>query len=245
MTSRLGLFLAVGIATSAAACSGGSGSMSPTGPSGARGAQIAGRVSGVSMSSTASINGLSASPLTQTTTSSGSLKVSVNGTNIETNVDGTGHFTLNEVPSGTIVLNFTGRGVNASITLRGVSTGDQIEIEVRLEGSSARVESENRHRREGDGDDDDDDDGNDDNDDDNEGRNLPDGVIEIEGDVANLAGACPALTFRVSSRMVRTTGSTIFEHITCSGIKNATRLEVLGRPQADGVLVATKVEPED
>src|SRR5262245_53294594 len=50
VTSQLGLLLAVVIATSAVACSGGSDSMSPTGPSGARGAQIAGRVSGVNMS---------------------------------------------------------------------------------------------------------------------------------------------------------------------------------------------------
>lgn len=153
MTSQLRLFPAVVIAIWAAACSDGSGSMSPAGPSGARGAQIAGRVSGVSMSSTASINGLSASPLTQTTSSSSPLKVSVNGTNIETNVDGTGHFTLNGVPSGTIVLNFTGRGVNASVTLRGVSAGDQIEIDIRLDASGARVDSENRHRGEGNGED--------------------------------------------------------------------------------------------
>jgi hypothetical protein len=235
--SKLGFFLGLGIAIAAAACSG-SGS-SPTGPSGARGAQIAGRVTGVSMSSTASINGLSASPLTQTTSSSAPLKVSVNGTNIETNVDGTGHFTLNGVPSGTIVLNFTGRGVDASVTLRGVSTGDQIEIEVRLEGSGARVESENRHRREGNGEDDDDDD-----DENEEVRTLPDGTMKLEGAASSLSGACPTLTFRLESQMVRTTSGTSYEHIQCSGIKNGIELEVYGRMQTDGSLTATAIQPE-
>ena len=238
VTFQLEFFLAMGIAITAAACSG-SGSMSPTGPSGARGAQIAGRVTGVSMSSTASsINGLSASPLTQTTSSSAPLKVSVNGTNIETNVDGTGHFTLNGVPSGTIVLNFTGRGVNASVTLRGVSTGDQIEIEVRLDGSGARVESENRHRREGNGEDDDDDEN-------EEVRTLPDGTMKLEGAALSLSGACPALTFGLASKIVKTNSSTIFDDIRCSSITNMTRLEVLGRPQGDGTILATKVERED
>ena len=215
--------------------------MSPTGPSGARGAQIAGRVTGVNMSSTASINGLSASPLTQTTSSSGPLKVSVNGTNIETSVDGTGHFTLNGVPAGTIVLNFSGRGVNASVTLRGVSTGDQIEIDVRLENGGARLESDHRHRGDSDGEDENDDD----NEGDNEGRRLPEGTIEVEGAVSRLTGACPALVFALGSRAVTTNSSTVFDNITCAAIKNATRLEVVGRPQADGVLVATKVYPED
>jgi len=149
VTRRLGLFLIAVIAISTAACSGDSGSMSPTGPSGANGAQIAGRVSGVSMSSTAPVSGLSAtglsaSPLTQASSSSGSLKVSVNGTSIATNVDGTGHFMLDGVPSGTIVLNFSGRGVDASVTLRGVNAGDKIDIDVRLDGGGARVDSDRR-----------------------------------------------------------------------------------------------------
>lgn len=238
VTSRLGLFVAVALAVSAFACSGESGSMSPTSPSGARGAQIVGRVSGVSMSSTASLNGLSASPLTQTTSSSGALKVSVNGTNIETMVDGTGHFTLNGVPSGTIVLNFTGRGVNASVTIRGVNTGDQIDIDVRLDNGSARLESDRRHRRDGD-------DGDDDDDDDNEVRTLPDGTIKVEGNVVSLGGACPTLTFGLASKMVRTNSATVFDDITCSSIRNSIRIEVLGRPQADGVILATKVDGED
>ena len=129
---------------------------------------------------------------------------------------------------------------DASVTLRGVSTGDQIEIEVRLEGSGARVESENRHRREGNGEDDDEDD------DENEAvRTLPDSTIKVEGAALSLSGTCPTLTFGLASKIVKTNSSTIFDDIRCSSITNMTRLEVLGRPQGDGTILATKVERED
>lgn len=75
-----------------------------------------------------------------------------------------------------------------------------------------------------------------------EGNGLAAGIIEVEGDVSNLSGTCPSLTFRLAGRAVRTSSSTIFEHITCSAIRNASHLEVLGRPQADGSLTATGVE---
>ena len=239
MTSKFGLFLAAAVVLSAAACSG-SGSMSPTGPSGASGAQISGQVNGVSVSSTADVNGLSAGSLTQATSTSGSLKVSVNGTNIETTVDGTGHFELSGVPSGTIVLSFTGRGVNASVTIREVTTGDRIEIAVRIEGGGARVESENRRREDDNGDDDRDRNGN--NRDDGSEKRSSDGAMSIEGSVSTLSGSCPALRFRLASWTVVTNRATLFEHITCAAIKSGSRLEVQGRSQADGSLLATAVD---
>jgi len=70
------------------------------------------------------------------------------------------------------------------------------------------------------------------------------GVIEIEGDVSRLAGACPTLTFRLGSQTVRTTSSTIFEHIKCSEVKNGIELEVYGRMQSDNSLTATGIQPE-
>jgi hypothetical protein len=73
---------------------------------------------------------------------------------------------------------------------------------------------------------------------------APGGVIEIEGDVSRLSGSCPALTFRLGSQLVRTVSSTIFEHITCSGVKNGLELEVYGRMQSDGSLTATAIQPE-
>jgi hypothetical protein len=70
------------------------------------------------------------------------------------------------------------------------------------------------------------------------------GVIEIEGDVSRLAGACPALTFSLGSQLVRTTSSTTFEHIKCSEVKNGIELEVYGRMQGDSSLTATGIQPE-
>ena len=70
------------------------------------------------------------------------------------------------------------------------------------------------------------------------------GIIEIEGDVSNLRGGCPALTFSLGSQLVRTTSSTTFEHIKCSEVKNGIELEVYGRMQGDSSLTATGVQPE-
>ena len=70
------------------------------------------------------------------------------------------------------------------------------------------------------------------------------GVIEIEGDVSRLAGACPTLTFRLGSQVVRTTSGTIYEHIKCSEVKNGLELEVYGRMQSDNSLTATGIQPE-
>jgi hypothetical protein len=234
VTRRVCSFLGVVVAISAAACSGSSASM-PTSPSSVRGAQITGRVSGVSLASTAPLTSRGMTLVTQASTTTGAIKVSVNGTNIETNVDGTGHFTLNGVPSGTIVLNFSGRGINASVTLRGVNTGDQIDIDVSLNGGSARVDGERRNG---------DDQGEDDDDDDHDGDG--DGLIEVTGAVSNLGGTCPSLRFMVGSRSVKTSSTTAFEDIRCGGIQNTTRVEVKGRlDAADGLLAATRVEGED
>jgi hypothetical protein len=75
-------------------------------------------------------------------------------------------------------------------------------------------------------------------------QGSPGGIIEIEGDVSRLSGGCPALTFRLGSQLVRTTSSTIFEHIKCSEVKNGSELEVYGRMQGDSSLTATGIQPE-
>jgi hypothetical protein len=79
-----------------------------------------------------------------TTLAERSVTVRVMGTDISTTTDGQGRFTLNGVPGGTIQLQFTGPGVNATVTLAGVSESDQIEITVRINGSNARLDSERR-----------------------------------------------------------------------------------------------------
>lgn len=126
------------IATTAACGGNASGSLSPTGPSaGGTGTVITGKVSGMN----AAVTTDSFAPR-----ATGSLKVTISGTDISTTVDGTGQFTLTGVPPGDVTLQFTGAGVSATIKLSGVTTGDQIHIEVTLNGTGARLDSESRHR---------------------------------------------------------------------------------------------------
>jgi hypothetical protein len=217
------VILAAALAAAVAACNG-----SPTGPSGG-GAQISGRVTNVgSVGSRSSVSGLTAlTTSTSTVASNGSstLKVTINGTNISSEIDGGGRFELNGVPPGTVEMTFSGEGVSATLRLSGIEEGDHIEIEVRLDGNRITVESE---RRENDDDDDDD--------------NEDEDGLEMEGTVSGLTGTCPALTFTLGTRTIMTSSNTRFEG-SCSSIQNGTRVEVEGRVHTDGTtIVAEEVE---
>jgi Domain of unknown function (DUF5666) len=210
-----------------AACGDSSASLDgPSGVSRANGAVITGRVSGVSLRAS-TLDGTAST--TGSTAAATTLRVTINGTNISTMVDGAGQFTMNGVPPGTVTLTFTGEGVSASITLNNVNAGDEIRIEVRLNGSSARIESETRSH------------GDDDEDDDDEDR---DEANEVEGTVSALTGTCPALTFTVGTRVVRTGSATIFDD-RCTDIRNGVRVEVKGTRANDGTFTATRVEVDD
>ncbi|MGH9220190.1 MAG: DUF5666 domain-containing protein [Vicinamibacterales bacterium] len=157
--------------------------------------------------------------------------MTVVGTDISTVVSGDGEFTLTRVPPGDVQLRFAGSGVSATVMLAGVSATDRITVTISLNGNNARLESERRQR-----DDDDEDDDDEDDDDD---------VDELEGSVSNLSGTCPALTFSVRATTVRTNGVTRFTDGPCSRIANGVRLEVEGRRQPDGAILATEVEFDD
>jgi hypothetical protein len=219
---RFRLLPAILCVIACAACGESSSSLSPTGPtrSGSRsGAVITGRVSGIGLSPS-TIDATTAASSTSTT-----LRVTIAGTNISTMVDGAGQFTLTGVPPGTVTLTFTSGTTSASITLNNVGVGDEIRIEVRLNGTSARIESENRHR------DDDDDDNKDDAD-------------EVEGVVSSLSGTCPAVTFTVGTRVVKTGSTTVFDD-RCTDIRNGLRVEAKGSRAGDGTFIATRVEVDD
>ena len=221
------LLSAILFAIVVAACGNSSASLDgPSGVSRANGAVITGRVSGVSLRAstldgTASTTGSAAAATT--------LRVTINGTNISTMVDGAGQFTMNGVPPGTVTLTFTGEGVSASLTLNNVNAGDEIRIEVRLNGNSARIESETRRQ------------GGDDEDDDDADR---DEANEVEGTVSALSGTCPAVTFTVGTRVVKTGNATVFDD-PCTGIRNGVRVEVRGTRASDGTFTAARVELDD
>ena len=177
---------------------------------------ISGRVTGVSARA--------AAPEVSGTMATSRVTVTVAGTDISTVVDGNGEFTLTGVPPGDVQLRFAGNGVSATITLTGVSATDRITVTIALNGNAARIESERRNR------------GNDDDDDDDN---------ELEGAVSNLGGTCPALTFVVRATTVTTNDRTRFEDGPCTRIANGARVEVKGRRQPDGSLLANEVEFDD
>lgn len=214
------LAIAVVAAVAGAAC-GGNSEMSflPTSPSGIgtpAGAVITGRVTGVTTPATSS----DAFGALDVRSDVRSLTVSVVGTSISTTITGSGQFTLSGVPAGTVQLKFSGPGVDATVTLSGITATDQIEITVSLNGGSARVDSDRRGRGNG-------------------------GDAEVEGMVSLLTGTCPALTFSVQGARVTTSSATSFRDMSCARLANGTRVEVRGQRQADGSLVASRVEEED
>ncbi|HXD21306.1 MAG TPA: DUF5666 domain-containing protein [Vicinamibacterales bacterium] len=119
---------------------GGDASLSPVGPSrssSSAGASISGTVSGTGVTATRALDGGAFSLL-----ATSSVTVSIAGTNISTTTDGQGQFTLNNVPEGTVTLNFTAPGSSATITLTGIGPDDKVQIQVTLNGNNAKVDSE-------------------------------------------------------------------------------------------------------
>lgn len=181
---------------------------SRSGTTAASGAVITGWVTGFS--------GALAAPDRVTTQATTRLTVTIEGTNISTQVDGNGLFMLTGVPPGEVTLKFSGAGGEATITLSNVSATDRITITVTLNGKGAKVESEHRDR--------------------------PD---EVEGVVSNLSGNCPDFTFTLQGPTVKTAATTEFKHGPCAAVVNGARLKVKGERQADGSIKATEVEIKD
>jgi hypothetical protein len=72
------------------------------------------------------------------------LTVSVVGTSVSAMVDGRGNFTLTNVPAGDVTLSFSGTGVNARITITGVSEHEQIRLTVNVHGTTAELDENER-----------------------------------------------------------------------------------------------------
>lgn len=213
-----------GLCAVAIACSSNS---SPTTPShtARAGATINGHVNGFSSSTNSpqhlgdSSSVAAPNRMIFSSNASTTLTVTVNGTNITSNVDGNGNFQLTGVPPGDVTLMFSGAGANASITLSNVPANAQISITVTLNGNSAKLEDRN------------DDNDNDDND-----------AGELQGTVSNKSGTCPSLTFTVQGSTVNTDGNTKFDGGQCSQIANGTKVDVDGTRQTNNNVLAKTVE---
>ena len=118
--------------------------MSATGPSGSSGAVISGRVN---VTGSAALHTSARFPLALAVavplanSSSSTVTVTIEGTNISSTVDGSGNFTLTNVPAGTVQLHFQGRGADAMLTISGIQSDDNLQITVTLNGRDARLDS--------------------------------------------------------------------------------------------------------
>ena len=72
------------------------------------------------------------------------LKVTVVGTALAAQVSVSGRFQLVGVPAGDVLLQFTDANVNATALLPSVGDGDQIDIEIAVNGTTAAIVSEAR-----------------------------------------------------------------------------------------------------
>ena len=143
-TPRTAVLVIVGLM--AAAC-GGNAALSSVGPSSASsGASITGIVRGTAVTPSPSRT-LSEGTFTTLDSKSG-VTISVVGTGISTNADNQGQFTLNNVPSGTVVLNFSAPNSNATVTVQGVGAGDRVQITVTVNGNNAHIDSEHHNNGE-------------------------------------------------------------------------------------------------
>jgi hypothetical protein len=182
------------------------------------------------------VNGLALSTLsssdTATTLASLPVTVTVVGTSISTTVDRNGRFQLTGVPTGDVQLNFKGTGLDATLTVRGVQTGDLIDITVRLTDNSIRIEAERRQPRGNDNDDDSDSDSDSDDDDRNDNG-------DFRGVVSNVTGTCPSITFNLNGMtgVAFKTGTATRFDSACASIQNNLTVEVRGRRQANDVQV--------
>ncbi len=72
------------------------------------------------------------------------------------------------------------------------------------------------------------------------------GGAELKGTVSAFSGAatCPAATFMIGTTKVTTSATTVFDDVTCATLADGAIVEVEGTKQADGSILATKVEGE-
>ena len=154
---------------------------SPTEPSSASSVTVNGNIVSFANAGAGSQNS-STSSVSSVTVPAG-IRITIVGTNIAVDVTGDGTFTLKNVPSGNVVLQITGPGVNATITLNDLQTGQTVTITVNVNGATADIDSDRRSKG---------------------------GEEQLEGRVESLPPTTPAGDFLVAGRMVRTNATTTF-----------------------------------
>jgi hypothetical protein len=125
--------LAVAAALALSACSGST--TSPSSVSGA--ATLEGTVN-----ATLAGSAMSAQSIHAQSAPAGGVTVTLMETGASTTTDGSGHFTLTNVPAGTVTLHFQAGGIDAKLTISGIVAGQTLKITVTVSGSNASLDQE-------------------------------------------------------------------------------------------------------
>src|SRR6202008_435715 len=71
------------------------------------------------------------------------------------------------------------------------------------------------------------------------------GRVELKGAIAGRTGTCPSITFSVGTSTVMTNATTTFDDGACTTLQNGDQVEVEGVRQANGTVLASRVEKKN
>jgi hypothetical protein len=140
------------------------------------------------------------------------MSAAVVGTSVSSPVGTGGGFSLTGVPEGGVQLRFVGSGVDASVALSPVKSGDAVSLLVGISGATAVIESESRNAG---------------------------GQVELEGRIESLPPTQPANTLVVAGRTVTVGTQTVIRDGSLT--KAFTDLAIGQRVHVKGALVVDKI----
>ncbi len=193
------------------ACGGDSSSTTtPTSPSNASSGAIVTGVVANGSASTQSVNVSGAHVMDV----AGVQHVEIVGTNISSGVDNDGRFSLAGVPDGSVVLRFSGTGVNATVNITGVGSGQTISIIVTISGANATIVADS--------------------------RNPEAGQMPVNGTVSGLTGLAMSFQFAVNGLTIHGDAQTQFfgnddKSASFADLKNGVRVEVKAIARTSGL----------
>jgi hypothetical protein len=144
--------------------------------------------------------------------------VSVVGSNMQVTVDGSNHFSLQNVPGGDVVLRFQGPGLDSSVTVPAVQDGQTITITVSITNGLAQLNSDDRSSTSG-------------------------SLEQLEGRIDSLPPVAAAGTFVVDGTLVETNAKTTFTNggasATVADLGLGIRVHVAGTADGAKILAVT------
>ncbi|MDO8629169.1 MAG: DUF5666 domain-containing protein [Phycisphaerales bacterium] len=143
------------------------------------------------------------------------MTVKVIGTNISAPVSASGAFVLENVPAGSIQLQFSSASTNAVATVGTVNTGDRLDLQIsiNLVGAVAVVEASIHIKA--------------------------DSTTEVEGDITAVSGSCPNLSFVVNGWTLKVDSST---QSGCTNVRVGVKVKIKGTHTSTKVVVVVRID---